>query len=145
MKITVTRFEFGTNYTIGRLAVNDVFCCLTLEDAIREQEGVPVSEWKIKNETAIPRGTYQVDITYSNRFGIDMPLIKDVPGFEGIRIHSGNTDKDTSGCILVGSQWAGTDFIGGSKRAFDLLVLILIDAKKKGEPITIEITDSPEE
>tara|TARA_R110000868_G_scaffold106769_3_gene292571 strand:- start:511 stop:810 length:300 start_codon:yes stop_codon:yes gene_type:complete len=63
---------------------------------------LPVEDWKIKGMTAIPRGKYQVVITHSNRFKKPLPLLKNVPGFEGIRIHNGNFHTDTEGCLLIG-------------------------------------------
>lgn len=113
MKLYIKRFEFGTNYTIGRLYVDDVYECYTLEDKVREA-GV-----KVPNETAIPTGTYKVVVDHSIHFGKDLPHILNVMGFEGVRIHSGNTDKDTEGCILLGDTWPGGDFIGNSLLAFD--------------------------
>jgi len=80
--------------TIGKLFVDNVFECYTLEDVVREI--------KIPNETTIPAGAYDVIVDHSPKYKRLMPHILDVPGFTGIRIHSGNTDKDTSGCILVG-------------------------------------------
>jgi hypothetical protein len=113
MDIKLRRFEFGTNYTIGKLYVDDVYFCFTLEDKVR-----PEGE-KVDGQTAIPYGTYSVIIDHSNRFNRDLPHVLNVPGFEGIRIHTGNTDADTEGCILLGTTWAGKDFIGNSKLAFD--------------------------
>jgi hypothetical protein len=113
MILNVKRFEFGTNYTIGRLYVDGVYECYTLEDKVREA-GV-----KVPNETAIPVGTYKVIIDHSVHFGKDLPHILNVMGFDGVRIHSGNTDKDTEGCILLGDTWPGGDFIGNSRQAFD--------------------------
>ena len=72
------------------------------EDKVREVEGMPVSSWKIPKETAIPRGTYDLILDESVRFKKIMPHILDVEGFEGVRIHSGNTNHDTEGCILLG-------------------------------------------
>lgn len=118
MNISLKRFEFGSTYTVGKLYVDGVYQCFTLEDKVREQEGVDVSKWKVSGTTAIPTGTYKVTIDYSNRFQKEMPHVLDVPGFEGIRIHSGNTSKDTEGCILLGTTWAGTDFVGNSRLAF---------------------------
>ena len=78
-------------------------------------------EHNLKNvDAAIPKGKYKVIITPSNRFKRDLPLLQNVPGFEGIRIHSGNTNHDTEGCILVG-QTRAADFIGNSRKAFDKL------------------------
>jgi hypothetical protein len=111
MIITVKRFEYGDNYTIGIMAIDGEFYCYTLEDKVREV--------KIAHETAIPEGTYDVIIDYSNRFQKDMPHILKVPGFDGIRIHSGNTDADTDGCILVGMDWQKGDFINRSREAYN--------------------------
>jgi hypothetical protein len=83
-----------------------------LEDVERKE--------KIKSETAIPKGTYKVVINQSNRFKRLLPLLLNVPNFEGVRIHSGNSNHDTEGCILVG-QTRGKDYIGQSRKAFDKL------------------------
>ena len=128
MNIKVRRFEFGTTYTIGKLYIDDVYQCFTLEDKVRDGE-------KIDGQTAIPYGTYSVVIDHSNRFNRDMPHILNVPGFEGIRIHSGNTSADTEGCLLLGTTWAGKDFVGNSKLAFDQF----FDKLQKAGPSTIEI------
>lgn len=79
---------------IGHLRIDGQFKFFTLEDIEREV--------KIPGKTAIPRGTYEVKITYSNRFKKPLPILLDVPGFEGVRIHAGNTSEDTEGCILLG-------------------------------------------
>lgn len=114
MRLILKRFEFGENYTIGRLYIDNVFECYTLEDKVRDV--------KIKNETAISPGNYKVLVTKSPRFKKLLPILLNVPEFEGVRIHSGNTDKDTEGCILVGSTWSKGNFIGGSRIAFDRLL-----------------------
>jgi hypothetical protein len=95
-------------------------------------------EVKIPGKTAIPRGIYRVVLDYSVRFQRQMPHILDVPGFEGIRIHSGNTAADTEGCILVGLTKANS-FIGQSRIAFDRLFDSLEKAHYLGEPMFIEI------
>jgi len=122
MIITVKRFEYGDNYTIGTMAIDGEFYCYTLEDKVRTV--------KIAGETAIPEGTYDVIIDFSNRFQKNMPHILKVPGFEGIRIHSGNTDKDTDGCILVGMDWQKGNFISRSKEAYNGFFTKLQAAKK---------------
>ncbi len=94
MNLRVERKYFGADSTAGKLYADGKFVCYTLEDKVR-----PV---KIKGETAIPYGTYPVRITWSPRFGQLMPLIENVPGFSGIRIHTGVDNSDTSGCLLVG-------------------------------------------
>lgn len=88
--------------TLGVLFRDGVFECFTVEDAIREVSGQPVESWKVPGETAIPFGRYQVVITQSQRFGRRLPLLLNVPGFDGIRIHPGNTAQDSEGCILPG-------------------------------------------
>ena len=134
MKLTSKRFEYGNTYTISRLYVDDVYFCFVLEDVVRNA-GV-----KVAGQTAIPAGIYKVIIDDSTRFKRPMPHILDVPGFEGIRIHSGNTDADTEGCLLLGTTWAGTDFIGNSRTAFEGFFPKLQEALKNGE-VTIEIKD----
>jgi hypothetical protein len=129
MNLTLKRFEFGTTYTIGKLYNGEEMLCYVLEDKYREVAGKPVAEWKVPNETAIPKGTYKVIVDHSNHFNKDLPHILNVPGYEGVRIHSGNTSKDTEGCLLVGSAWPGGDMITGSKVAFDK-VFPLIQAAK---------------
>jgi hypothetical protein len=112
MKITVKRIHRTDISTIGELYIDGAFECYTLEDVEREI--------KIKSETAIPKGAYKVIINQSNRFKKLMPLLLNVPNFEGVRIHSGNTNHDTEGCILVG-QTRSKNFIGQSRKAFDKL------------------------
>ena len=94
MKIEVKRTFKGTEYTIGKLYIDGAYFCDTLEDAVREK--------KIASITAIPAGTYKVKKTFSPRFGKKLPELLAVPNFSGVRIHSGNTAKDTDGCILLG-------------------------------------------
>jgi len=102
MILELQRKWFTDKSTIGELLINDEYECVTLEDPERDE--------KIPGITAIPRGFYPVIITYSNRFQKRMPLLKDVPNFTGIRIHTGNKAEDTEGCILVGRSRA-TDWI----------------------------------
>ena len=136
MKLLLERFYFGDRFTIGRLFVDEEYFGFTLEDQVREKEGVPVTEWKIAGETAIPKGLYRVIIDHSEHFNRDLPHLLDVPGFDGVRIHPGNTDKDTEGCILVGRAWSGGDFIHESREAFETL----FEKIKLAESREIEIT-----
>lgn len=139
MNLILKRFEYGPNYTIGRLYNIDTNLCYILEPCFREKQGQPVTLWKVRGETAIPTGTYKVIITHSPRFGRDLPLLVDVPGFEDIRIHSGNTDKDTEGCLLAGTAWSGTDWVSGSKDALDKVFPLIQTAISNGEEVTITI------
>lgn len=110
--------------TIGELFVDEVFECFTLEDIIR-----PVGE-KVFGETAIPSGSYKVVIDWSDHFQRNMPHILDVPGFDGVRIHSGNTPADTEGCILVGqTRDLDNADIGFSRLAYEHLFRKLQDEK----------------
>lgn len=138
MNLSLKRVYFGDTFTIGQLYDESKFICYTLEDKVREVAGEPVSSWKVQNETAIPKGVYPVIITMSTRFKTRLPLLMDVPGFSGVRIHTGNSSKDTEGCILVGSTWDGkSGWIGNSKVAFSILFPILEQAK---EPVKITIS-----
>ena len=102
MKLTLKRIAKRTDYTIGRLEdENGVKICDTLEPTWRDYKG---GELKVPRKSAVPEGTYPVVITKSKKFGKYLPLLVGVPGFEGIRIHSGNTVNDTEGCILVGQN-----------------------------------------
>lgn len=107
MEVLIDRAWKKDGYTISRLYVNGkLFGCNTLEDTDRglRQDMSPeeIKRVKVYGETAIPVGSYECVYTYSNRFKKMLPLLLNVKGFEGIRIHSGNSAKDTEGCILVG-------------------------------------------
>lgn len=126
--------------TIGTLAVDGVPLCFTLEDTVREVPGQPTAQWKLPGKTAVPRGTYKVALDWSPHFGCVMPHVLDVPGFDGIRIHVGNTPPDTDGCILVGFvDGTATGSIGRSRDAFNTLMPKLMAATKAGEAIGITI------
>lgn len=128
MKIKVDRIYKGESYTIGKMYLNGEYFCDTLEDAIR-----PV---KIPNETAIPAGTYKVEVTYSPRFKRNLPLLVDVPNYTGIRIHNGSNKDHTSGCILVGFN-TSKGILSDSRKISDKLTEKL---KSLSEPIEIEIS-----
>lgn len=130
MKIRVERNICNASCTIGEMTVDQMFECYTLEDAIREE--------KIKGETAIPAGTYEVVITFSNRFQRDLPLLKEVPNFEGIRIHPGNTNADTEGCILVGRNHTDKT-VTESRAAFNTLFAKIQQALNDGDTVSLEI------
>lgn len=132
MKLRLARKWFTENSTKGILYLNDKFFCYTLEDVVR-----PAGE-KVNGKTAIPWGTYNVVVTHSNRFNRDLPLLIAVPGFVGVRIHSGNTKEDTEGCILVGNKHSA-DYVGESRIALTYLMEKLREAKAVDEDVTIEI------
>ena len=133
MELTLQRDDATPERTIGHLFVDKAYECFTLEDAIREGP-------KIVHETAIPVGRYKVIITRSQRFERMLPLLVDVPGFDGIRIHAGNTNKDTSGCILVGMSRAH-DSILSSQIALTALQPKIAGAIARGEGCWITIAN----
>ncbi len=114
MEIKVVRKEFTTESTIGEMYINEEFHCYTLEDMYRSN-GV-----KIYGVTAIPEGRYQVRMTFSNHFKKEMPLLINVPGYEGVRIHPGNTAADTLGCVLVGKH-KSMNHISGCAEVYESL------------------------
>ena len=113
MEIVVNRRRFLEDRTIGDMFIDGHLYCQTLEDKVRTGE-------KVYGKTAIPAGKYEVRLTYSNRFKVVMPQLMNVPGFEGIRIHSGNKPEHTEGCLLVGRK-KGVDSISESVLAFETL------------------------
>ena len=142
MEITVKRKFKSNNYTIGSLYIDGKYFCDTLEDIDRgltdSMSDSYIATIKVINQTAIPIGTYKVTITYSNRFKKLLPLINNVKGFSGIRIHSGNTKEDTSGCILVGFN-TEVGKVVNSKVTYDKLFNLLQDKLNKGEYVEIKI------
>jgi hypothetical protein len=143
MKLTLQRRPSVGGVTIGKLYIDGVYACATLEDEVREIEGVPVTDWKIKGATAIPSGEYRVTLEHSGRFGADTLTIHDVPGFQFIRMHAGNTAADTEGCPLLGMQATETTLIGGTSRPAVALVKAEVQrAIRAGETVTIDINNA---
>ena len=130
--LLVRKYKLDT-YSIGKLYINGRYFCDTCEDKDRNlYSWMPLDEIKrvkVYGETAIPYGTYDVTITYSPKFKKALPSINKVPGYEGIRIHSGNTAKDSLGCILVGFNKA-KGMVLESKKTMDQLMAILTKARK---------------
>jgi hypothetical protein len=138
MKLDLYRKTFTDRSTIGDLHINGLFYCYTLEDTCREQPGVPVKTWKVYAKTAIPTGVYPVTLTMSPRFKKVLPLVDNVEGFVGIRIHAGNKAEDTEGCILVGSS-KDRDFVGSSRITMEKLMDRLEAAAERGEKINLAV------
>jgi hypothetical protein len=132
MKLELKRFA-PAGAMEGELRLDGAFECWTLENLPDGQ----------KPHRAIPAGKYRVAITNTPKFGCPMPLLLEVPGFEGVRIHPGNTTADTEGCILVGATRA-TVSIGQSRAAFDQLCAKLRIARAAGL-IPLEITNGYED
>lgn len=102
MHIKVVRSVFTQTATLGEMLIDDVHFAFTLEDTDRHLNGD--CSKKVQNNTAIDAGTYSVTVSMSGHFGKELPEVLNVPCFAGIRIHGGNTDKDTEGCILIGAE-----------------------------------------
>lgn len=134
MQLKLNRIFKTNTFTIGELYINEKYVTDTIEDRVR-----PEGE-KVYGKTAIPEGTYEVKLTHSPRFKKILPEILNVPNFSGIRIHTGNSSKDTEGCIIVGT-WDGEkeDWVGSSKIAFDKLMSLLEEATNNKEKVTITV------
>lgn len=134
MEIRVERIALRPTYTIGRLYLNGKYFCDTIEPRVRDLKREP----KVQGKTAIPEGKYLVRLTYSNRFKKVLPLLVDVPYFEGVRIHSGNDEDDTEGCILVGKNKEKGKVLE-SRVTMTSLMYDLQQAHNRNEKITIEV------
>lgn len=133
MIITLRRIAMKDTYTIGKLYIDGVYFCETVEDKDRglddSMEESTIKSRKVYGETAIPLGTYKVEITYSPKFKKNLPLLYNVKGFEGIRIHSGNTAKDSLGCIIVGKN-KKVGMVLDSRSTMTKLMKILTNTKE---------------
>lgn len=142
MKIQLIRKHRKTDYTIGQLFINNQYFSDTLEDTDRGlKDSMSLEEIrriKVFGSTCIPYGTYKVTITYSPKFKKNLPLINNVKGFEGIRIHSGNTNYDTQGCVLLGFNKVKGKVIN-SKDTVDKFINLVQKAIDTGEQVTIHI------
>jgi hypothetical protein len=149
MKLNLVRTQFGADATNGILFINGVFECFTLEDEVRDV--------KVYGETAIPKGTYNIEFRkeggFHNRYSAryknahyGMLEIKDIPNFKWVLFHSGNTDENSAGCVLVGDTQQDLDvskdgFIGSSRNAYKKMYEKIALPMVNGEKVTLEITD----
>ncbi len=138
MNLFLERFRYTSNSTIGRLSVDGMFQCFTLEPATRPL-GV-----KIPGKTSIPAGRYSVTVRFSPRFGRLMPHIEEVPDFGGIEMHWGNFPKDTEGCVLLGEAY-NEDTVLCSMDAFNKLFPMLYAVSRAESGIGITIQDDPQQ
>jgi hypothetical protein len=147
MKLRVVRYKSSDDFTLGMLldeTNGKHFLCYTLEDEHRET--------KVMHETRIPAGTYKITLRtvgghhsrYTAKYGDmhkGMLWVRNVPGFEYILIHTGNTDEHTSGCLLVGSTSDVKGFVGGSVTAYKKIYPPIATALENGEEVTITYED----
>ena len=143
MKLRVVRYLSSDDFTLGMLldeTNGKHFLCYTLEDEHREE--------KVMHETRIPAGTYNITLRtvggfhgrYTKKYGDmhkGMLWVRDVPGFEYILIHTGNTDEHTSGCLIVGNSSDRKGFIGSSVSAYKRIYPAIAEALERGEEVTI--------
>ena len=152
MKILVERKWKKEEYTIGKLYIDGTFYCNTLEDKDRGlTSSMPLEEVKKKKvygETAIPSGNYELKLSYSSKFANrvwgkkykgQVPIILNVKGFEGIRIHPLNTAKDSLGCIGVGKNTVIGKVTNSTEYYYKLMDNYIVPAIKRNETITIII------
>ena len=133
MILKLKRDIFSSDSTLGVLTIDDKSFGFTCED--------PPRDVKIKKITCIPEGRYQIKTTMSPKYKRMMPILLDVPGFQGIRIHSGNNNKDTEGCILVGlTRDQSTMSIGKSRVACNWLYNAIWNEESQGNEVWIEIS-----
>ncbi len=142
MNILVIRDIHSEKYTTGKMSIDGVFECFTLEDKDRGLKSSmsldELKKLKVYGETAIPTGTYEVTTSFSGLFQKEMPLLKNVPDYDQVRIHPGNSDKDTLGCILVGEA-RSVDWVSNSRAAFGRFWPKLKAALDAGEKVFITI------
>ena len=140
MKLTLKRIALRPTYTIGKLYIDDVYFCDTIEDTVRDlnKNGkFDNGEKKVHSKTAIPYGTYEIKWTYSPRFKKYTPQLMNVPSFEGIRIHAGNTSSDTEGCLILGKN-KQVGKVLNSRATINKFYPIIKNACSNGK-VTIEI------
>ena len=141
MKLTLKRIALRPTYTIGKLYIDDVYFCDTIEDTVRDlnKNGkFDNGEKKVHSKTAIPYGIYEIKWTYSPRFKKYTPQLMNVPSFEGIRIHAGNTSADTEGCLILGKN-KQVGKVLNSRATINKFYPIIKNACSNGK-VTIEIT-----
>lgn len=140
MKLTLKRITLRPTYTIGKLYIDDVYFCDTIEDTVRDlnKNGkFDNGEKKVHSKTAIPYGIYEIKWTYSPRFKKYTPQLMNVPSFEGIRIHAGNTSADTEGCLILGKN-KQVGKVLNSRDTINKFYPIIKEACSNGK-VTIEI------
>lgn len=142
MDIQVNRIARRDGYTIGRMSLNEIYFCDTLEDTDRGLNSTmsvdKILAKKIKAQTAIPTGKYDVILTFSPRFKRVLPLLLNVPGYQYIRVHNGNRPDSTEGCLLVGENKVKGQVLN-SRATLERLMSVLLECEKRKEKISITI------
>jgi hypothetical protein len=145
-KFSLIRKYFTEYSTIGELFLDNQFVCFVLEDKDRMLDNGwdldRITREKVHGRTAIPTGEYKIEWTFSDRFQKAMPILLNVKGYAGVRIHSGNTPEHTLGCLIPGMKMS-TDNVSESKVATMKLWNIIKIAIDNKEQIYINITRKP--
>lgn len=144
MYITQFREQSVGDATLSKVFCGEAYICDVLEDVVREVPGQPVSMWKVHGQTAIPAGIYRVAAQYSQRFGPDTLTLLDVPGFEYIRIHGGNTPANTEGCLLPGTR-TSQNSVASSQASLRSLKALIMPALQQNQRVLWEIIPTPME
>lgn len=152
MEVLIERKWKKDTYTIGNVYINGDFFCNSLEDKDRGLDNnmtlEEINSKKVYGETTIPTGTYEIRMSYSNKFAVrawaskyggKVPEVLNVKGFSGIRIHPGNTAKDTLGCILVGKNNEKGKVTNSTSYYHKLLDEYIVPASNKDEKIELII------
>lgn len=146
--LVLQRISEEATFTVGKLFYGTEFICYTLEDVVREQLHTPVSDWKIKAQTAIPSTLYSgkpypVTLEVSQRFGVDCPTVNNVPGFTAIRMHAGNTEADTEGCLILGDAVDSHGITPGTSRpAVHRVREVIRKAISQGLSVTLTVLNT---
>lgn len=140
MILKLIRTNLQSDYTEGELYIDDSFFCFTVEDKVRAKAGLWNRLVKVYAQTAIPYGTYPVLVTWSNRFKRMLTGIFNVPDFEGIRIHNGNSAQSSAGCIIVSSKRLTPGVLLNEKFTMNRLCH-MVDEAQQTKKITISIVD----
>lgn len=135
MKFTLQRDVFEGEFTLGELLQEGEHFAFTCEDVDRKLEDGNI---KVPGKSAIPRGTYPLTVSMSARFSRLMPLVKDVPNFSGVRIHGGNTHKDTEGCPLIGEKRTA-EGVAVCAAVVAKLIKIIVEAETGGDKCYLEV------
>ena len=142
MEIRVKRIARKDGYTIGKMYINGAYFCDTLEDTDRGLKSTmsldEILARKVKAQTVIPTGKYEVILTYSLKFKRVLPLLLNVPGYQFIRVHNGNRPDSTEGCLLVGENKERGKVLN-SRATLEKLMSVLLECEKKKEKVTIII------
>jgi hypothetical protein len=141
MELKLVRKTFGSTFTKGELLIDNKHFCYVIEDVDRHLETAGCKA-KVQDKTCIPRGTYTIITDYSNHFGKTMIHLLNVPCFEGVRIHSGNSSADTEGCLIVAYNDTNKDkdWLGNSKAASQDLLAKVQASLNAGNKVTITIS-----